>query len=116
MPADVKLVVAPPFVHISSVGAVLEGSAVGLSAQNCADEVKGAYTGEVSAKLLASVGVQYVILGHSERREYYGETNAKLVKKIGLALEEGLAPIFCVGENLEERDACKHFEVDGSQI
>ena len=66
--------------------------------------------------MLASVGVQYVILGHSERREYYGETNAKLVKKIGLALEEGLAPIYCVGEKLEERDACKHFEVVGSQI
>ena len=116
VPAEVKLVVAPPFVHITSVGAVLEGSVIGLSAQNCADEVKGAYTGEVSAKMVASTGAQYVILGHSERREYYGETNEKLVKKINLALAEGLAPIYCVGEKLEEREAGKHFEVVGSQV
>lgn len=116
VPTDVKLIVAPPFTHLTSVGAVLKGSSVALSAQNCADEPKGAYTGEVSAKMLASVPTEYVILGHSERREYYGETNAKLVKKIELALGENIAPIYCVGEKLEEREAGKHFDVVASQI
>ena len=114
--SDVKLIVGVPFTHLCSVAAALEGSNVELSAQNCADEVKGAYTGEVSAKMLASLPVKYVILGHSERREYYGETNEKLVKKINLALAENIAPIYCVGEKLEEREAGKHFEVVASQI
>ncbi len=114
--SDVKLIVGTPFTHLSSVAAALEGSDVELSAQNCADEVKGAYTGEVSARMLASLPVKYVILGHSERREYYGETNEKLVKKINLALAENIAPIYCVGEKLEEREAGKHFEVVASQI
>ena len=114
--SEVKLIVGVPFTHLSSVATVLEGSNVELSAQNCADEVKGAYTGEVSAKMLASLPVKYVILGHSERREYYGETNEKLVKKINLALAENIAPIYCVGEKLEEREAGKHFEVVASQI
>ena len=114
--SDVKLIVGVPFTHLTSVAAALEGSNVELSAQNCADEAKGAYTGEVSAKMLASLPVKYVILGHSERREYYGETNEKLVKKINLALAENIAPIYCVGEKLEEREAGKHFEVVASQI
>ena len=116
VPSDVNLVVAPSFVHIAQVGEVVNGTSVGLSAQNCADEVKGAYTGEVSAQMLSSIGVKYVILGHSERREYYGETNEKLVKKVNLALAEGLTPIFCVGEKLEERKANKHFDVVGEQV
>ena len=114
--SEVKLIVGVPFTHLASVAAALEGSNVELSAQNCADEVKGAYTGEVSAKMLASLPVKYVILGHSERREYYGETNEKLVKKINLALAENIAPVYCVGEKLEEREAGKHFEVVASQI
>lgn len=114
--SEVKLIVGTPFTHLASVADVLAGSQVALSAQNCADEAKGAYTGEVSAKMLASLPVEYVILGHSERREYYGETNEKLVKKINLALAENIAPIYCVGEKLEEREAGKHFEVVGSQI
>ena len=114
--SDVKLIVGVPFTHLCSVAAALEGSNIELSAQNCADEVKGAYTGEVSAKMLASLPVKYVILGHSERREYYGETNEKLVKKINLALAENIAPIYCVGEKLQEREAGKHFEVVASQI
>ena len=114
--SEVKLIVGVPFTHLAPVAAALEGSNVELSAQNCADEVKGAYTGEVSAKMLASLPVKYVILGHSERREYYGETNEKLVKKINLALAENIAPVYCVGEKLEEREAGKHFEVVASQI
>jgi len=116
VPADVKLIVAPPFTHLVSVASALEDSGISLAAQNCADEAKGAYTGEVAASMLAGVGCKYVILGHSERRQYYGETSEKLVKKMRLALSEGLCPIFCVGEKLEERNAGKHFEVVGNQI
>ena len=116
VPADVKLIVAPPFTHLTSVGAAIAGSGIGLSAQNCADREKGAYTGEVSAKMLSSLQADYVILGHSERREYYGETNEKLVNKIQLALAEGLSPIYCVGEKLEEREAGNHFSVVEKQI
>ena len=116
VPASVKLIIAPPFTHLYPVAEVVKGSTVGLSAQNCADKEKGAYTGEVSVKMLSSVGCQYTILGHSERRQYYGETDAKLVEKVKLAIAEGLSPIFCVGENLEEREAGRHFDVVSSQV
>ncbi len=116
VPADVTLIVAPPFTHLDSVSKVLEGSSVALSAQNCADHESGAYTGEVSAKMIASLGAKYTILGHSERREYYGETSATLNKKMELAYANGLAPIYCVGEKLEEREAGKHFDIVRAQI
>lgn len=116
VPSDVTLIVAPPFTHLSAVADALKGSKVALSAQNCADRESGAYTGEVSAKMVASVPAEYVILGHSERREYYGETNAKLVEKIRLALAENLSVIYCVGEKLEEREKGIHFNVIASQI
>ncbi|MFA7033164.1 MAG: triose-phosphate isomerase, partial [Bacteroidales bacterium] len=89
---------------------------IALSAQNCADEAKGAYTGEVAVSMLKDAGCAYTILGHSERRQYYGETSAKLVNKIKLALESGIKPIFCVGEKLEERNAGNHFKVVGTQL
>ena len=111
LPANVELVVAPPFTHLALVGEALKGSAVKLSAQNCADHEKGAYTGEVAVSMLTSVGCTYTILGHSERRQYYGETDEKLVVKTRLALDAGLKVILCVGENLQEREAGKHFEV-----
>ncbi|MBR4817411.1 MAG: triose-phosphate isomerase, partial [Bacteroidales bacterium] len=95
---------------------VVKGSVVGLSAENCADHAKGAYTGEVSADMLVSAGCEYTILGHSERRQYYGETDEKLVEKTKLALGAGLKVILCVGENLDEREAGKHFDVCESQI
>lgn len=116
IPSDVKLIIAPPFTHLGMAAEKLEGSPVALGAQNCADQAKGAYTGEVSAAMLASTGCEYVILGHSERREYYGETSEKLVKKLDLAFENGLKPIYCVGEKLEEREAGRHFEVVKAQI
>ena len=116
VPASVQLVVAPPFTHLVPVQALLKDSAVALSAQNCADQAKGAYTGEVAAPMLSALGCQYVILGHSERREYYGETSETLVRKIDLALAEGLKPIYCVGEKLEEREANRHFDVVEAQI
>ena len=111
LPANVELVVAPPFTHLGAVAEALKGSKVGLSAQNCADHEKGAYTGEVAVSMLTSVGCQYTILGHSGRRQYYGETDEKLVVKTRLALEAGLKVILCVGENLDEREAGKHFAV-----
>ncbi len=116
LPKDVELIVAPPFTHLSEVVKATRGSGVAVSAQNCAAEPKGAYTGEVAAGMIASLGVEYVILGHSERREYYGETSAILLKKITEAYALGLQPIFCVGEKLEEREADKHFEVVRRQI
>ncbi|MCR5018654.1 MAG: triose-phosphate isomerase [Bacteroidales bacterium] len=111
LPANVKLVVAPPFTHLAPVAEALKGSKVALSAQNCADHVKGAYTGEVAPAMLTSLGCEYTILGHSERRQYYGETDEKLVVKTRLALDAGLKVILCVGESLDERKAGKHFQV-----
>ena len=116
VPASVKLIIAPPFTHLAPVAEVVKGSAVGLSAQNCADKEKGAFTGEVSVAMLSSVGCGYTILGHSERRQYYGETDEKLTVKVKLAIAQGLSPIFCVGENLDEREAGRHFEVVSEQV
>ena len=116
VPANVKLIIATPFTHLYPVAEVVKGTVVSLSAENCADKEKGAYTGEVAANMLASVGCEYTILGHSERRQYYGETDEKLVEKTKLALANGLKVILCVGENLEEREAGKHFDICKSQI
>lgn len=116
LPKDVHLVVAPPFTHLTSVAKALENSAVALSAQNCADQPEGAFTGEVAAAMIKESGCSYTILGHSERREYYGETSEKLVKKIALAFENGLKVIYCVGEKLSEREEGNHFEVVSGQI
>jgi len=116
VPADVKLIIATPFTHLYPIAEVVKGTVVSLSAENCADKEKGAYTGEVAANMLASVGCEYTILGHSERRQYYGETDEKLVEKTKLALANGLKVILCVGENLDEREAGKHFEVCENQI
>ena len=112
----VTLIVAPPFTHLCGVMEVAEGTGINVSAQNCAAEAKGAYTGEVSAKMISSLGVKYVILGHSERREYYGDTSEVLNKKIAQVYENGLTPIYCVGEKLDERESGKHFDVVKSQL
>ena len=115
VPAGVGLIIAPPFTHLCCCGKALEGTKVELSAQNCADHAKGAYTGEISVDMLKAVGCQWTILGHSERRQYYGETDEKLVEKVKLALAAGLGVILCVGENLAEREAGKHFDVCAAQ-
>ncbi|MFI3315435.1 MAG: triose-phosphate isomerase [Rikenellaceae bacterium] len=116
VPSDVTLIIAPPFTHLCSVASAIEGSAIALSSQDCASEKGGAYTGEVAASMIAPLGAKYVILGHSERREYYGETSETLNKKMEQAYANGLTPIYCVGEKLEEREAEKHFEVVKAQI
>ena len=112
----VEVIVCPPFTHIAQVIEAVAGKNVAVGAQDCATEVKGAYTGEVSAEMIAALGCKYVILGHSERRQYYGETSETLNKKMARAYENGLTPIYCVGENLEEREAGRHFEVCKTQI
>jgi len=112
--SDALVIVAPPYTHLSRVKELIQG--VKLSAQNCASEESGAFTGEVSPDMLKSVGVEYVILGHSERRAYYGEDNLLLNKKTKLALAKGLKPIFCCGEVLEEREGGKLYDVITEQI
>ncbi|MBN2766710.1 MAG: triose-phosphate isomerase [Paludibacteraceae bacterium] len=99
------VVIGTPFIHLAAVAAAVNTKVVGVAAQNCADKASGAYTGEVSAAMLKSTGAEYVILGHSERREYYGETSAILNSKVELALANGLTPIYCCGEALDVRNA-----------
>src|SRR3989339_106715 len=108
---DVIVVVSPPFTHISEVNKVVDNDRVFVAGQNCATETSGAYTGEISAEMLWSAGADFVILGHSERRSYYGETNELLKIKVKKALEFNLTPIYCVGEVLAEREANNHFDV-----
>ncbi|MEG1664940.1 MAG: triose-phosphate isomerase [Mucinivorans sp.] len=113
---SVELIVGVPFTHICSVSKAAEGTSIEVAAQNCADEAKGAYTGEVSAEMIASMGVKYVILGHSERRQYYHEDSAILNKKMALVYANGMAPIYCVGEKKEEREAGKQNQVCYAQL
>ena len=110
------VVICTPFIHLASVAQVLDAEGVALGAENCADKEKGAYTGEVSAAMVKSTGAQYVILGHSERRQYYGETAEILKEKVQLALANGLKVIFCCGETLEEREAEKQNEVVKAEL
>ena len=112
--SDAIVIIAPPYTHLSKVNELISG--VKLAAQNCASEESGAYTGEVSPGMLISAGVEYVIIGHSERRSYYNEDDALLNKKVKLALNSGLKPIFCCGEVLAERESGKHFDVVKEQV
>lgn len=111
-----EVIICTPFIHLASVAQVLDQNVVALGAENCADKVKGAYTGEVSAEMVKSTGAQYVILGHSERREYYHETAEILKEKVDLALANGLKILFCCGETLEERKAEKQNEVVKAEL
>ncbi|MDP3180335.1 MAG: triose-phosphate isomerase, partial [Bacteroidota bacterium] len=102
---NVVVVLGTPFTHLTSVVSVVNTNLINVAAQNCAAEAKGAFTGEVSAAMVKSTGATHVILGHSERREYYGETSEILNKKVALALANGLTPIYCCGEALAIREA-----------
>jgi triosephosphate isomerase len=110
-----EVIVAPAFLHLTEVSKVV-GKKVSVSAQNCAAEASGAFTGEVSAAMLQSAGIPYTIIGHSERRSYYGDTDAILAKKVGQALANGLKVIFCIGEELSQRDSGKYFDVVKGQL
>ena len=110
------VIICTPFIHLASVTPLVDPAKIGVGAENCADKESGAYTGEVSAAMVASTGAKYVILGHSERRQYYGETSEILKTKVKLALAEGLTPIFCIGEVLEQRENGTYNDVVTAQI
>ena len=110
------VVICVPFTHLTSVKDVIDANILGLGAENCSEHESGAYTGEVSAAMVASTGAGYVILGHSERRQYFGENNEQLLAKTKLALANSLKPIFCVGEVLEERENGSYNDVVQAQI
>lgn len=104
-------VLCVPFVHLQAVGKLIEGHAnIALGAQDCHQKESGAFTGEISAPMLQSFGVQYVILGHSERRQHFNETNAQLRDKVDAVLAHGMIPVFCCGESLEQRESGVYFD------
>jgi len=111
-----QVAVAPPFTALAAVKQALQGSAIQLFAQDCHHEKQGAFTGEVSATMLKDAGCDGVIVGHSERRQYFGETDESVAKKVRAALAESLHPIVCVGETLQEREAGKTWEVVSRQV
>ena len=113
---DVTTVLCPPALYLTAYKPYLTGDKLALGAQNCHEKASGAYTGEISAAMLKSVGVQYVIIGHSERRQYFGETNAQLVEKINSALKNDLTPIFCCGKSLEMRESGDYLAFVKNQI
>ena len=116
LPRDTKLIVCPPFPYLEMTTDYANDSYFMVGAQNVSDQEKGAYTGEVSAEMLESMELDYCIVGHSERRAYYGETNKTVAAKVDQLLKHGLKPIVCVGEVLEEREANRQFEVVKQQV
>ena len=114
---DVKIIIAPPYLHLGVVVYLTKDeNRIGVSAQNCSSFASGAYTGEVAAAMIKSVGVAYVIIGHSERRSYFNETNVVLFEKTKHALQNDLTPLFCCGETLNERNSNEHFDVVARQL
>lgn len=113
--SDVQVVICPPFISLSPVSKLLD-TRIALGAQNCHTKESGAYTGEVSVSMIQSVGAKYVIIGHSERREYFNETNEQLAEKVNLILKAGLTPIFCCGETLKQREQGIHVDFVNSQL
>lgn len=112
-----QAVICSPFIHLSSLVQLAKGyDKIAVGAQNAHQNESGAYTGEISAKMVKSTGAAYVILGHSERRQYFGEDNQLLAQKTDTALANGLRPIFCIGETLEEREGEQHFDVIKTQL
>ncbi len=115
--SDVQLILNPPFPYLHEVRKIVGGKPnISIGAQNCHEELSGAYTGETSVEMLVSLGVEYVILGHSERREYFAESHELLARKTKVVLDHGLTPIFCCGEKLEVREADQHFDLVQEQI
>ncbi len=110
------IILAPPFIHLSDVSHLVDRDIVHVAAQNVSDQPKGAYTGEVSAAMIHSTGTEYCIVGHSERRKYYHEDDATLNRKVNLLLSNNLTPIFCIGEELEQRQSGNHFSVVENQL
>lgn len=115
IPEDVKLVISPPALYLSSM-AHISKSRIGLSSQNCSNQKSGAFTGEISTEMLNSVGVKFCIVGHSERRSYYSESDEFIGEKVERLLEDDITPIFCCGEQLEERESDQYFDIIKNQI
>jgi triosephosphate isomerase len=113
---DVDIMIAPPFTALSQVSEVVKGTCVSLGAQNLFWEAEGAYTGEISPGMLVSTGCRYVIIGHSERRQYFGETDESVNRKIRSAVNSGLIPVMCVGESEQERESKETFSVLDKQV
>ncbi len=111
-----EVAVCVPFVYLSDIRNVLASSPIAVGAQNVADQASGAYTGEVSAAMLADCACKYALVGHSERRSYYGDTNASVAKRFSQALKQNIVPVLCVGETLEEREQNKTFQVIDEQL
>jgi len=116
LPGNTEVLFIPPFTHLASLAFVSSQPGFYTGAQNCAAFEKGAYTGEVAAFMLPSLGVKYVLVGHSERRSIYGEDHATLRTKTNLVLANGMIPVFCCGETLEEREAGRHFDTVKKQL
>ncbi len=112
----VEVVIAPPFPFLADAVELVRGTRIVVAAQNCHEAGQGAYTGEVSVPMLASIGVGACIVGHSERRQYFGETDTAVARKVQALLAGGLTPIYCCGELKEEREAGRHFEVVAAQM
>jgi len=110
-----SVIIAPPFTHLTNLGKT-ESRCILLAAQNCSDKANGAFTGEISTNMIASSGANYVIIGHSERRKYFGETNEILKDKINLAIDSNLQPIYCCGETIDERQQGIHMNTITNQI
>ncbi|MFT6881606.1 MAG: triosephosphate isomerase [Marinoscillum sp.] len=114
---DAEVILIPPFTHLTTVKQLIgSASNISLGAQNCHQAKSGAFTGEISTEMLQSIGVKYVVIGHSERREYFGEGNALLAEKVNAVLAQGLLPIYCCGEKLEVREAKEHFNLNKTQV
>ncbi|HEY1044928.1 MAG TPA: triose-phosphate isomerase [Bacteroidia bacterium] len=114
--SDVKLMVFPPFIHLQSLARQLEGSGIIIGAQNMNQNEQGAYTGEVSASMLTSIGIHCTLIGHSERRQYYNETNDSCAEKIRTAIKHKIQAVYCIGETLSERESGEHFKVVETQL
>ena len=116
LPSNKKVIISPPFTHLYPISKIIDPSLIILSSQNCSYAENGAYTGEISVKMLKELGVKNVILGHSERRQYFKEDSEMLLKKIKMALKYDLDITFCVGETLEQRENKKHFDIIEQEI
>jgi triosephosphate isomerase len=113
---DAQVVICPPYISLYPISKILDSKNIALGAQNCNGKPSGAYTGEISVEMLKSTGVKYVILGHSERREYFKETNAELAEKVNIALKNAITPIFCCGETLSQREKGIHIDFVNAQL
>ena len=116
LPSHHEIIISPPFTHLYPISKQIDPSKIILSAQNCSSNENGAFTGEISAKMLKEIGVKVVILGHSERRQYFKEGNDELLKKIKIALKYDMKIIFCVGESLEQREKNQYFDIIFNQM